>query len=98
MTRHARHTLLGTTALSLILAAAPALAQEAGDGFLGTISLGKSKRDVATDTATAVTEIDSREIADRGFPAANLVLASLQNRQLPVVAYAFAEYLMHATD
>ena len=33
-----------------------------------------------------------------GFPAANLVLASLQNRQLPVVAYAFAEYLMHATD
>jgi len=65
MTRHARHTLLGTTALSLILAAAPALAQEAGDGFLGTISLGKSKRDVATDTATAVTEIDSREIADR---------------------------------
>lgn len=65
MTRHARHTLLGTTALSLILAAAPALAQEAGDGFLGTISLGKSKREVATDTATAVTEIDSREIADR---------------------------------
>ncbi|WP_336096517.1 TonB-dependent receptor domain-containing protein [Roseovarius sp. CH_XMU1461] len=65
MTRHARHTLLGTTALSLILAAAPALAQEAGDGFLGTLSLGKSKRDVATDTATAVTEIDSREIADR---------------------------------
>ena len=54
MTRHARHTLLGTTALSLILAAAPALAQEAGDGFLGTISLGKSKRDVATDTATAL--------------------------------------------
>ncbi|WP_370213340.1 TonB-dependent receptor domain-containing protein [Roseovarius sp.] len=65
MTRHARHTLLGTTALSLILAAAPALAQEAGDGFLGTLSLGKSKREVATDTATAVTEIDSREIADR---------------------------------
>ena len=65
MTRHARHTLLGTTALSLILAAAPALAQEAGDGFFGTLSLGKSKRDVATDTATAVTEIDSREIADR---------------------------------
>ncbi|EAP77470.1 putative Hemin receptor protein HmuR [Roseovarius nubinhibens ISM] len=56
---------MGTTALSLILAAAPALAQEADDGFLGTISLGKSKREVATDTATAVTEIDSREIADR---------------------------------
>ncbi|MEE3158517.1 MAG: LysR substrate-binding domain-containing protein [Pseudomonadota bacterium] len=43
-------------------------------------------------------ELVSREIADRGFPAANLVLASLQNRQLPVVAYAFAEYLMDATD
>jgi hemoglobin/transferrin/lactoferrin receptor protein len=56
---------LGTTALSLILAAAPALAQETDDGFLGTLSLGKSKREVATDTATAVTEIDSREIADR---------------------------------
>lgn len=65
MTRHARHTLLGTTALSLILAAAPALSQETDDGFLGTLSLGKSKREVATDTATAVTEIDSREIADR---------------------------------
>ncbi|MFU1477858.1 TonB-dependent receptor domain-containing protein [Roseovarius sp. C7] len=60
-----RHTLLGTTALSLILTAAPALSQDAGDGFLGTLSLGKSKREVATDTATAVTEIDSREIADR---------------------------------
>jgi len=38
-------------------------------------------------------ELVHREIADRGFPAANLVLASLQNRQLPVVAYAFADYL-----
>jgi hypothetical protein len=43
-------------------------------------------------------ELVSREIADRGFPAANLVLASLQNRQLPVVAYAFAQYLMDASD
>ena len=41
-------------------------------------------------------ELVSREIADRGFPAANLVLASLQNRQLPVVAYAFADYLSAA--
>tara|TARA_B100000749_G_scaffold22461_1_gene16282 strand:+ start:77 stop:220 length:144 start_codon:yes stop_codon:yes gene_type:complete len=28
-----------------------------------------------------------------GFAAANLLLASVQKRQLPVVAYAFAEYL-----
>lgn len=40
-----------------------------------------------------VGELVSRPIQDRGFPSANLVLASLQNRQLPVVAYAFAEYL-----
>lgn len=37
----------------------------------------------------------SRKVADRGFPSANLVLACLQNRQLPLVAYAFAEYLRH---
>ncbi|NQW82012.1 MAG: LysR family transcriptional regulator [Polaromonas sp.] len=35
----------------------------------------------------------AREIADRGFPKGQLVLASLRNRQLPVVAYAFAEHL-----
>lgn len=38
-------------------------------------------------------ELVSRQIEDRGFPSANLVLACLQARQLPVVAYAFAEYL-----
>jgi len=40
-----------------------------------------------------VGELVSRKIQDRGFPSANLVLASLRNRQLPVVAYTFAEYL-----
>ncbi|HCJ28525.1 MAG TPA: LysR family transcriptional regulator, partial [Pseudomonas sp.] len=29
----------------------------------------------------------------RGFPCANLVLACLRNRQLPVITYAFEEYL-----
>lgn len=40
-----------------------------------------------------VGELVSRKIQDRGFPSANLVLASLRNRQLPVVAYTFVEYL-----
>ena len=38
-------------------------------------------------------QLVSREIEDRGFPSANLVLASLQHRQLPVIAYAFADYI-----
>lgn len=33
--------------------------------FLGTISLGESKRDVQTDTATPVTVVDEEEIEDR---------------------------------
>lgn len=39
-------------------------------------------------------QLVSKEIEDRGFPSANLVLASLQNRQMPVIAYAFAEYIL----
>ena len=35
-----------------------------------------------------------REIADRGFLRGQLVLASLRNRQLPVIAHAFAEHLI----
>lgn len=38
-------------------------------------------------------DLVSRRIADKGFPSANLVLACLQGRQLPVIAYAFAEYI-----
>lgn len=64
--RKARLALLGTTSLCLMgVAAQPASAQEGRDGFLGTITLGESKRDVRTDTATAITEIDQTEIDDR---------------------------------
>lgn len=38
-------------------------------------------------------EVVVREIEDRGFPRGELVLASLRGRQLPVIAYAFAEFL-----
>lgn len=38
-------------------------------------------------------EVVMREIEDRGFPRGELVLASLRGRQLPVIAYAFMEFL-----
>jgi DNA-binding transcriptional LysR family regulator len=38
-------------------------------------------------------EVVVREIEDRGFPRGELVLASLRGRQLPPIAYAFAEFL-----
>jgi DNA-binding transcriptional LysR family regulator len=47
----------------------------------------------------AVTEHDAlvvKEISDKRFPKGQLVLASLRNRQLPVVAYVFAEHLRTA--
>jgi DNA-binding transcriptional LysR family regulator len=37
--------------------------------------------------------IVARDIEDRGFPRGEMVLASLRGRQLPVIAYAFAEFL-----
>jgi DNA-binding transcriptional LysR family regulator len=37
--------------------------------------------------------IVARDIEDRGFPKGELVMASLRGRQLPVIAYAFAEFL-----
>ena len=55
--------LLGATAIvSAVLLQAPASAQEStvpeiGE-FLGTLTLGESKRDVQTDTATPVTVVD----------------------------------------
>lgn len=65
MTRVSRKKIMGTTALCILgLGGMPASAQESGDGFLGTIELG-SKREVRTDTATSVTEIDETEIKDR---------------------------------
>ena len=54
--------LSGTTATLLIFSAAPAQAQ---DGFLGTLVLGESKREVQTNTAVSVTDVDQEEIDDR---------------------------------
>lgn len=61
---HRRAALRGTTSFLLLTAALPALAQETPD-FLGTIELGESKREVQTETAAPVTEIDREEIEDR---------------------------------
>ncbi|MEO1109305.1 MAG: TonB-dependent receptor plug domain-containing protein [Pseudomonadota bacterium] len=56
--------LLGTAScLSLMTAAA--WAQEQDDGFLGTLELGESKREIQTDTAVPITNIDQEEINDR---------------------------------
>lgn len=38
-------------------------------------------------------DIVARDIEDRGFPKGEMVLASLRGRQLPVIAYAFTEFL-----
>ncbi len=40
-------------------------AQEQDDGFLGTLELGESKREIQTGTAVPVTNIDQEEINDR---------------------------------
>ena len=37
--------------------------------------------------------VAARDIEDRGFPKEEMILASLRGRQLPVIAYAFAEFL-----
>lgn len=65
-----RLVLLGATAIaSSLLAQGPAFAQDstgADEGeFLGTLTLGESKREVQTDTAAPVTVIDQEEIDDR---------------------------------
>ncbi len=49
---------------------------------------------IAIGAVTDAGQLVAREIADRGFPRGQLVLASLHSRQLPVVAHAFAEHLM----
>lgn len=49
--------------IALFTFAQPAAAQDGA--FLGTIQLGESKREVQTDTAIAVTEVDQTEIDDR---------------------------------
>ncbi len=57
--------LYGTSFLFTCVSATFPHAQEEDDGFLGTIVLGESKRDVATDTAVPITEVDQTEIDDR---------------------------------
>ena len=62
--------LFGATAIvSIIMLQAPASAQEDAntdsEEFLGTLTLGESKREVQTDTATPVTVVDQEEIEDR---------------------------------
>ena len=58
-----RALLMGTTSLILLsLTPLPLAAQE---GFLGTLVLGESKREVQTDTAVSITTVDQEEIDDR---------------------------------
>ena len=57
-------TLLSTTSIVLGMLVAQAAAAQEGT-FLGTIQLSESKRDVQTDTAVSVTEVDQDEINDR---------------------------------
>ena len=53
-----RAFLMGTTSLIILTMNANTLvAQEADAGFLGTLVLGESKREVQTDTAVPVTEV-----------------------------------------
>lgn len=57
---------LGTvSALSLMINAAPVMAQDVDEEFLGIIELGASKREVQVGTATALTVINQEEIDDR---------------------------------
>jgi len=61
-----RALLFGTTSLIIFTFNVGALAaQEAEGGFLGTLVLGESKRQVQTDTAVPVTYVDQDEIDDR---------------------------------
>ena len=53
---------------------------------------------IAVGAVTDGGELVAREIEDRGFPRGHLVLARLRGRQLPVVAYAFAEHLARTLD
>lgn len=65
LTTH-RPAFLGTTALVLLMAqGSTAFAQETGEGYLGTVILGESKREVQTDTAIPITEIGLEEMEDR---------------------------------
>ena len=70
-----KHVRFGTTALGLVMASqGVAFAQETpaeestptdDSEFLGTVTLGESKREVQTDTPVAITVIEKEEIDDR---------------------------------
>ncbi|MEF7616638.1 LysR family transcriptional regulator [Aquincola sp. MAHUQ-54] len=51
---------------------------------------------IAIGAITDREEIVAKEIEDRGFPRGRLVLACLRSRQLPVMAHAFARYLLRS--
>ncbi|WP_415918954.1 TonB-dependent receptor domain-containing protein [Tateyamaria sp. SN6-1] len=59
-----KHAWVGASALLLFTPVA-AIAQDGAETDLGTIILGQSKREVATDTAVSTTTIDQTEIEDR---------------------------------
>ena len=48
---------------------------------------------MAVGAAVPDRDIVARDIEDRGFPRGEMVLANLRGRQMPVIAYAFAEFL-----
>ena len=48
---------------------------------------------MAVGAAAPDRNIVARDIEDRGFPRGEMVLANLRGRQMPVIAYAFAEFL-----
>lgn len=70
-TRALRAVLLGSASVAVLGLATPTMAQDLADSdtsgtdFLGEIELGASKRDVRTDTAVPVTNINQEEINDR---------------------------------
>lgn len=70
-----RAALRATTALLMVMSTgATAFAQAESEVDLGVLILGESKRDVQTDTAVAVTELDQDEVNDRqGGTIAELV-------------------------
>ncbi|WP_208352103.1 TonB-dependent receptor domain-containing protein [Pseudaestuariivita rosea] len=54
-----------TVGFILAMTTAATAQDQQEDGFLGTIILGESKRDIQTDTAVPITIVDDQEIKDR---------------------------------
>ncbi len=53
---------------------------------------------VAIGVMTDGGQLLSRDIEDSGFPKGKLILAGLRGRQLPVIVYAFAEYVSQVLE